>query len=146
MGYSRAFGAFGALGAVVLLSWGFPAGAVDPMEGPQYDKMMVIDLEEGHLGMSVGMFAACAQERVMSIVADGVRPMPERRVRGEDIDGMFVVTVPGVNDNILFFFEPMPPSEAGEQLFLARMAIGGIAANRPEDKKGAISALIPNCI
>ena len=82
----------------------------------------------------------------MSIVADGDRRMPDRRVRGEEVDGLFVVTVPGVSADIEFFFEPVGDEGAGEQLFLARMAIGSIVASRTHDNEGAISALIPNCI
>ena len=82
----------------------------------------------------------------MSIVAGGGRAMPDRRVRGEDVDGVFVVTVPGVNEDIQFFFEPVDGGGEGERLFLARMAIGSVIAIRTRDKEGAISALIPNCI
>lgn len=129
------------LGLFMVIS--FSAYAVDPLTGPNYDKQMVIDLEAGPFGMTVGMFAACAQERVMGIVRDGNRNSPGKRVKGEDLDGNFVITVPGVNADILFYFEPV---EGGEQLFLARMAIGSIVARRTEDKEGAIGALIPNCI
>lgn len=122
-----------------------PARAVDPMTGPHFEKEMVIDRETGRFGMTVGMFAACAQERVMSIAAGGVRPLPEQTVRGEEIDGEFVVTIPGVNENILFYFQPIAGAD-GDEMFLDRMAIGATVADRTADKEGAISALVPNCI
>ncbi|MDA0654119.1 MAG: hypothetical protein O3C09_01805 [Proteobacteria bacterium] len=122
-----------------------PVLAVDPMTGPHFDKEMVIDREAGRFGMTVGMFAACAQERVMSIVAGGVRPLPDQTVRGEEVDGEFVVTIPGVNENILFFFQPINGAD-GDEMFLARMAIGASVADLTADKERAISALVPFCI
>ena len=130
--------------ASVLFFWTFPALALDPLKGPEYDKEMIIDLNEPVLGLTVGMFAACAQERVVGFVRQGVRTASQR-VRGEEEGEFFVVTVPGVNTDIKFFFEKLGDDSAG-QLFLSRMSIGEIIASKTEDKFGAISALIPNCL
>lgn len=124
--------------------WGAPALAVDPLTGPNYDRLMALDIELEPMGFSVGYFAACAQDRMMSIVAGGVRPPPGRRVRGEELDGEFVVSVPGTTDDILFHF--VPSEDADDTLVLDRIAIGSMIARRAADKERAVRALVPNCI
>lgn len=130
--------------ASVLFFWTFSALALDPLKGPEFDKEMIIDPNEPTLGLTVGMFAACAQERIVGFVRQGARAAGQR-VIGEVEGEFFVVTVPGVNTDIKFFFEKLG-NDSSEQLFLSRMSIGETVATKTEDKFGAISALIPNCL
>ena len=92
--------------AVALWVWVAPVLAVEPLTGPHYDKWMILDAEREPMEFTVGYFAACAQERLATVVAGGARPPPGRRVRGEEQDGVFVVTVPGTNEDIVFYFVP----------------------------------------
>ena len=94
---------------------------------------------------TVGYFAACAQERLASVVAGGARPPPGRRVRGEEQDGVFVVTrYPGRTRTL--YSTSCRRSREADSLVLDRITIGQMVARRAMDKEGAVRALVPNCI
>jgi len=120
------------------------AGAVTPMTGPEFDKMMVLTEQGEGPGISVGQFAGCAEEQIQTLVAEGNRDPSNSNVTGILDGDIFLVTVPGVSTDIVFQFVTLENQPSA--LYLDRIVIGPVSSTAYGDKASAIGALIPDCL
>jgi len=114
-----------------------------PMTGPEFDKIMILSETGDGPGISVGQFAGCAGARIQALVDAGDRPRSTPKVSGELTGDLFLVTVPGETNDILFYFIALEGHP--DTLLLDVVTIGGAKATSYDDKVDVIKVLTPNC-